>query len=77
MYQRRIVDTQHRQPKRTVGAWPEAMIKASAIVLAVQIAAWFILAIADSPWRVVALMSMSQAGIVWAIVMAWAIKEMR
>ena len=76
MYQRRIVDAQHRQPKRTA-QWPLTMLHISAVVLAIQIAAWFILAWNGNPYHRAVLMSGGQAGIVWAIAMAWTIKEMR
>ncbi len=76
MYQRRLVDTQYVPRKRTA-QWPLTMIHISAGVLAIQIAAWFVLAIAGSPWRLVVLMSGGQVVVVWAIVMAWSIKELR
>ena len=76
MYQRRLVDTQNRQVKRTA-SWPLTLLNISAVVLAVQIAAWFILAIADSPYRLVVLASGAQVVIVWFVVMAWIIRELR
>lgn len=62
---------------RHTASWPLTLLHISAVVLAVQIAAWFILAIADSPYRLVVLASGAQVVIVWFVVMAWVIKELR
>lgn len=60
-----------------VAQWPLTMLHISAVVLAIQIAAWFVLAIMGSPYRLVVLASGAQAVVVWGIVMAWIIKELR
>ena len=61
----------------SVAQWPLTMLNISAVILAIQIAAWFVLAIAGSPYRLVVLASGAQAVVVWGIVMAWIIKELR
>ena len=76
MMQRRIVDTQYVPRKRT-SQWPLTMLHISAVVLAVQIAAWVVLAINGSPWRLVVLASGAQVGVVWFVAMMWTIKELR
>ena len=74
---RRLIYTQYIPRKRTVARWPLTMLHISAVVLAIQIAAWFVLAINGSPYRLIVLASGAQTVVVWAIVKAWEIKELR
>ncbi|MCA9335263.1 hypothetical protein KC953_03915 [Candidatus Saccharibacteria bacterium] len=74
---RLIEDTQYIPPKRTVAQWPLTMLHISAVVLTIQIAAWFILAWNGNPYHRIVLASGAQVVVAWFVVMMWSIKEMR
>ena len=78
---RRLLPDSQQAEQHVVGnpvaQWPLTMLNISAVILAIQIAAWFVLTIAGSPYRLVVLASGAQAVVVWGIVMAWGIKELR